>query len=119
MKNNTSLGYIDIWSFIHLIAGYLFTKLLLRTKLPKNLVIIISVICHQVFEIFESTRVSVKNWKKTQELIYNITPVPIMNFFEVLGLFSKKENYEGDSCINTVTDTLFYLIGVFIAVRIH
>ena len=53
MKNNTSLGYIDIWSFIHLIAGYLFTKLLLRTKLPKNLVIIISVIGHQVFEIFE------------------------------------------------------------------
>tara|TARA_B100001287_G_scaffold237265_1_gene210187 strand:- start:1234 stop:1593 length:360 start_codon:yes stop_codon:yes gene_type:complete len=119
MKNNTSLGYIDIWSFIHLLAGYLFTKLLLRTTLPKTLVIIISVIVHQVFEIFESTRVSVKGYKKTQELIYNITPVPIMNFFEVLGLFGKEQKYHGDSCINTVTDTLFYTVGVFIAVRVH
>ena len=117
MENNTSLGYIDIWSFIHLLTGYLFTKLLLTTKLSNNFVIIVSVIIHQVFEILEANRLTIKNWKKFKEFMYKITPVPIMNFFEVLGLFGKEQNYEGDSCINTVSDTIFYTIGVFIAVR--
>ncbi len=117
MENNTSLGYIDSWSFLHLLAGYLFTKLLLRTKFSKNFVIIISVIIHQVFEIFEASTLLIKNWEKANEMIYNITPVPIMNFFEILGLFGKEHKYVGDSCTNTITDTLFYTIGVLIAVR--
>ena len=91
--SDTSQQFIDIYSLSHITHGILFFYVFKFNNFNTTTSLYLTILFEIIWEVFENTEYIIKKYRQNKEY----------------------ENYKGDSIVNIIGDTIFCILGFYLA----